>query len=109
MTVDSSGSVLIFGVADNERYTDDSGVWYEPAFNIGVKVNSIEACSGHVDSVKFYRIRTSLPQKTGKLCLFSERNILPSQILCSTRNAAQRSNAAAISSPRAPTIALKLG
>ena len=53
MTVDSSGSVLIFGVADNERYTDDSGVWYEPAFNIGVTVNSIEACSGHVDSVKF--------------------------------------------------------
>ena len=53
MTVDSSGSVLIFGVADNERSTDDSGVWYEPAFNIGVKVNNIEACSGHVDSVKF--------------------------------------------------------
>ncbi|MEE2913755.1 MAG: hypothetical protein VX745_03690 [Pseudomonadota bacterium] len=53
MTVDSSGSVLIFGVADNERSTDYSGVWYEPAFNIGVEVNSIEACSGHFDSVKF--------------------------------------------------------
>ena len=53
MTVDSSGSVLIFGVADNERSTDDSGIWNEPAFNIGVKVNSIEASSGRVDSVKF--------------------------------------------------------
>ena len=53
MTADSSGSVLIFGVADNERSTDDSGVWYEPAFNIGVKVNSIEACSSHDEPMKF--------------------------------------------------------
>ena len=53
MTADSSGSVLIFGVADKERSTDDSGVWFEPAFTIGVKVNSIEACSSHVEPVKF--------------------------------------------------------
>ncbi|MEM7366399.1 MAG: hypothetical protein AAF525_20485, partial [Pseudomonadota bacterium] len=53
MTVDSSGSVLIFGVADNERSGDDSGDWYETVITIGVKVASIETCGGYVEPLEF--------------------------------------------------------
>ena len=49
MTVDNSGSVLIFSMADSERSSGDDGDWYEAFLNIGVKVNSIETCGGYVE------------------------------------------------------------